>query len=227
MVVSTKSAPVLCTPNERQNDSEKSPQNDVDKQDTFANSSLHEACKKGDMDRVRHILTHGLMGINSKDEKGRTAALMMAAQQGHCKIFKLRNVSHVYLHGSKALFHACMDGHITVVKYLLSLGSVDINSIGRYGMTPLMVAALNGHTHLFDVLVRKGANASYVDNKGYNILHLASAPGDMKMVKHILSKNLVDINAREKSGKTAAMIAKFHKRNNVYKFLVSQGCQVK
>ncbi|XP_067648884.1 ankyrin repeat domain-containing protein 29-like [Haliotis asinina] len=279
---------------EKQNDPEKSPLKEVDKQDTFANSSLHEACKKGDMDRVRHILTHGLMDINSRDENGRTA-LMMAAQGGHCEMFEFlirkganksevdedcrdalhwackgghegmvdcllpqygimrniyipplieaagrgnmdlvefllcmgSNVSHVDRLGGNALHRACTGGHIAVVKYLFSQGSVDINCKRRDGMTPLMVAASKGHTDIFGVLVSMGANASHVNNYGYNILHLASAHGHMEMVKYILSKNLADINAREKGGRTAAMIAKHKKRHNVYNFLVSEGCPVK
>ncbi|XP_046575390.1 ankyrin repeat, PH and SEC7 domain containing protein secG-like [Haliotis rubra] len=262
---------------EKQNDPEESPQHKVDKQETFVNSPLHEACRKGDLNRMIRILSKGLVDINSRDEKHGRTPLMVAAKEGHCRMFKNlmfkeakmsevdndcknalhwacegghagmvecvlqqyrininargmhplmqaahggyrdvveflvctgSNVSQVDDEGNNVLHFACRGGQLDIVKYLVSQGSVDINSSNKHGKTPLMIAAMHGYKDVFEFLVKMGANVSHVDNDGDNILHLASSRGRVEMVKHILSQNLVDVNARNKGGKTAAMIAK-------------------
>ncbi|XP_046550205.1 26S proteasome non-ATPase regulatory subunit 10-like, partial [Haliotis rubra] len=264
---------------ENQNEPEKSPQH-VDKQETFVNRPLHEACRKGDLNRVNHILSQDLVDINSRDEKQGRTPLMVAAQEGNCRMFDFlisrganmqevdnngnnvlhwackgghvdmlecvlrqygifknvqtspliqavrtgnrdvieflvstgSNVSQVDQFGNTALHWACTGRHVAMVKYLVSQGSVDVNSRNRDGRTALMGAALKGNRNVFEFLVNMGANESHVDDDGHNILHLASSYGRMEMVRHILSQNLVDINARDKDGNTAAMIAKHESR---------------
>ncbi|XP_046558351.1 ankyrin repeat and KH domain-containing protein mask-like [Haliotis rubra] len=280
----------------KQNDPEESPQHKVDKQETFVNSPLHEACRKGDLNRVMDILDQRLVDINSRDEQHGRTPLMVAAKEGHCTmfqvlIFKGAKMSEVDNDCKNALHWACKGGHVgmvdcvllkyrininawsmqpllqaaqrgyrdvveflvctgsnvsqgddvgnnvlhfacrgrqlELVKYLVSQGSVDINSSNKHGNTPLMEAASRGHKDVFEFLVKMGANVSHVDDYGRNILHLASIYGRMEMVKHILSQNLVDINARDKGGTTAAMKAKRRGNLKVYSLLVSQGCPVK
>lgn len=59
------------------------------------------------------------------------------------------------------LLEMCFYGHIDQVKNLLSEG-IDINSIGRDGMTPLMAAKDGENKDIIDFLLSKGAK----DNSG-------------------------------------------------------------
>ncbi|XP_046543662.1 ankyrin repeat domain-containing protein 50-like [Haliotis rubra] len=280
---------------EKQNYTEESPQHKIDMLETFVNSRLLEACRKGNLSRVRLILSKGLVDINSRDEKHGRTPLMVAAHGGHCEIFDFlmskganmsdvdydcknvlhwackgghvdmvervlpqygvvkgkeippllhaawsgysdvleflvctgSNVSQVDVKGNNALHYASLCGHMAVLKYIVSQASVDVNSRNKDGLTPLMMAASSGNRDVFDFLASMGANASYVGDNGHNILHLVSSYGRMKIVKYILSHSLVDVNARDKYGKTAAMIAKRKRKLNVYNLLVSRGCPVK
>ncbi|XP_067648872.1 ankyrin repeat domain-containing protein 50-like [Haliotis asinina] len=285
---------IYTSTDEKQNNLEESPQHKVDKQETFANSPLHEACRKGDLNRVSHILSQGLVDINCRDEKHGRTPLMVAAHGGHCRIFDFlinkgakksdvdndcKNVLHWACKGGHAgmvdcvlphygiprkkdmsplvaaawegnrdvfeflvctgsnlsnvdsddnniLHHASFAGKLAIVKYVVSQGSVDINSIRKDRKNPLMLAAIGGHVDVFDFLLSMGGNVSQVDVSGYNILHIATSVRHVEIVNRILSQNLVDVNARDKYGKTAAMIAKDKGELKLYNLLASRGCPV-
>ncbi|XP_046343367.2 serine/threonine-protein phosphatase 6 regulatory ankyrin repeat subunit C-like [Haliotis rufescens] len=145
---------------------------------------------------------------------------------------------------------ACLCGQIEVVKYVLSQDIVDINSRGRKRKTPVMLAATNGHKQVntveinsrgykkrtpmmwaalkghkevLELLVNNRADASLVDKSGNNILHLACQRGRMEVVKYIVSKVIVDVNAKNKKRETAANIASSQGRGDMKDLLVSHG----
>ncbi|XP_067648829.1 ankyrin repeat domain-containing protein 29-like [Haliotis asinina] len=196
--------------------------------DNDGKNILHWACKGGHVGMVKCLLR--LYGVDIN--KNKVSPLMQAAYRGYTDVFEFlvcmgANVSQVDDSGDNVLHWACKGGNRGMVKYLLSLCSLDniINRRGRGGATPLMVAASAGHRDVFEILVRKGANVSEVDNTGNSVLHYSSLGGNVGLVEHITS--MVNIKDRNKSGQTAAMIAMTLKKYHVYNFLVSQGCPVK
>ncbi|XP_046543611.1 palmitoyltransferase AKR1-like [Haliotis rubra] len=203
----------------------------VSQVDNYGRNVLHWACTGGHVSMVKYLLSQGSVDINGR-ARGRVTPLMIATMTGHGDVVELlvcmgANVSHVDDHHNNVLHYASTSGHAKIVKYIVSKDTVDVNSRGRFGRTPLMLAANAGRITVFDQLMWKGGLTRLVDDNGYNILHLASLGGRVEMVKHILSQNLVDINARNKDGETAAMIAKLKRKRHVYYVLVSRGCPVK
>ncbi|XP_046573612.1 protein TANC1-like [Haliotis rubra] len=278
--------------NKEQNVPEKSPQHKVDKEETFASSPLHEACRKGNLTRVRRILSQGLVDINSRDGNHGKTPLMVAAQEGHCRIFdflirKGANTTHVdndgknILHwacrgyhlgmaecvlpqydidinnkhvspllqaawrghtdvceflvcmganvsqvddvGDNALHWGCRGGHLGSVKYLLSLCSLDINSKGKGGKTPLMQAASWRHARVCELLVSRGANLSQVDDNSNNVLHIASKVGRLDVMKSLLSQGNVNISSRGTHGRTPLMNAAYYGKRKVFDLLANKG----
>ncbi|XP_046551542.1 ankyrin-3-like [Haliotis rubra] len=203
----------------------------VSEVDDYGNNILHWACKGGYIGLVKYVIINLSIDVNSRGQYG-TTSLMKAARHGHRDVFDVllsmgANVSHVDDEGNNILHHASVRGHAKMVQHILSQNLVDINSRGKYGRTPLMRAAYHGHKKVFDLLVKKGGEIALVDGNGDNILHLASWCGHVEIVKHILSQNMVNINAKDKSGKTAAMIAKLEGHLGLYNVLVSQGYPLK
>ncbi|XP_046332160.2 ankyrin-1-like [Haliotis rufescens] len=210
---------------------EKPPQHTLDKQATLENIPLHNACRKGDLGRVRRILSRGGVDVNSRDKRQGRTPLMMAAQKGHRRIFDLliRKGANILLadhNGNKIVHLACIGGHVDMVKYVLSQCGVDINSKEKSWKTPLMKAVYHGHRDVFEFLVSKGANMSLVNKFGDNILHVASHEGHVKMVKHILSHDLVNINSRGTLGRTALMSAAYYGRRKVFDLLASKDARI-
>ncbi|XP_071108992.1 ankyrin repeat domain-containing protein 50-like [Haliotis cracherodii] len=213
---------------EKQNYPDRSLKHKIDGQE---NNPLHEACRKGDLGRIRYILSRGLVDVDGGDEKHGRTPLMVAAEKGHRRVFdflirKGANVSQVDDDGNNILHWACRGGHMDMMKYLLSQHSVDIHSRGKFGSTPLMKAVYYGNRDMFKFLVSQGANVSQVDDDGDNILHWACIGGHVGMVKYLLSQHIIDINSRSKKGKTPLMKAAYYGQRDVLEFLVSKGANV-
>ncbi|XP_067653812.1 ankyrin repeat domain-containing protein 2-like [Haliotis asinina] len=153
---------------------------------------------------------------------------MWAARNGHRDVVEFlvgrgADVSLVDSDGNNILHWACREGHLETVKLILSLNVVDINSRGWYSRTPVMWAAENRHSDVVKFLVDRGTDVSLVDRGGNNVLHLACRGGDLETVKLILSLNVVNINARNNYGETAADVARVYRRQRVVDLLVSRG----
>ncbi|XP_067667458.1 ankyrin repeat domain-containing protein 50-like [Haliotis asinina] len=195
--------------------------------DAKGNNILHVAILGGYIMMVKHVLAKRLVDINSRGMHG-TTPIMVAAIEGQREVFDLvmskgGDPSLVDRNGDNILHWVCREGHIEMVKYVISLNIADINSIGYYGKTPILLAATHGHLEVFDLVMSKGGNASLVDKNGDNILHLASWQGRAMMVKHILSNTIVDVNAKDKLGNTAATIANKIKHKEIYDLLTLYG----
>lgn len=60
---------------------------------------------------------------------------------------------------------------------LLSKGSINIDEGCPRGLTPLMIAAREGHTHVTKILLDSGANVSISADGGITALQLAAIAG--------------------------------------------------
>ncbi|XP_067653399.1 cyclin-dependent kinase 4 inhibitor C-like [Haliotis asinina] len=120
------------------------------------------------------------------------------------------------------LYDASMRGDLERVKRILAAGNVDIN-YRRWSVTPVMAAIQKGHRDVVEFLVGRGADVSLVDRDGNNVLHYACYDGDVETVKLILDLDVVDVNARNNNGQTAADIARISRHQRVVDLLVSRG----
>ncbi|XP_067653690.1 uncharacterized protein [Haliotis asinina] len=197
---------------------------DVSLVDSDGDNFLHWACRGGDLETVKLILSMNVVDINSRGQYSMTP-VMMAARYGHGDVLKFlvdrgADVSLVDKWGNNFLHWACYRGDLETV--ILSMNVVDINSRGDYSKTPVMEAAREGHRDVVEFLVGRGADVSLVDRRGDNFLHYACIGGDLETVKLILDLNLVDINDRNNDGKTAADVAR-GRHQRVVDLLVSRG----
>ncbi|XP_067653280.1 cyclin-dependent kinase 4 inhibitor C-like [Haliotis asinina] len=120
------------------------------------------------------------------------------------------------------LFYASRSGDLERVRRILAGGHVNIN-YRMYSWTSVMKAIVSGHRDVVELLVGRGADVSLVDRRGNNVLHLACENGHLETVKLILSLGVLDVNARNNAGKTAADLARYMGRQRVLDLLVSHG----
>jgi ankyrin repeat protein len=100
---------------------------------------------------------------------------------------------------------ACQEGHLKVVRLLIEFGAeVNAGDTDFYGATPLVTAAGAGHNAIVRELLKAGAdaNARVRGISDGTALHLACAWDHTAVVKTLLEMPGVDINARDRDGKT-------------------------
>lgn len=120
------------------------------------------------------------------------------------------------------LFAAVKRGHQPIVALLLAHRSMiprHLDATNAQGSTPLMVATNLGHDGIVALLLRHGANGGLTKRtNARTALHIACSSVDSKhlSIARILIKggasNGIDVNAEDKSGKTALDVA-LAKRN--------------
>ncbi|XP_067653322.1 protein fem-1 homolog B-like [Haliotis asinina] len=147
--------------------------------DRFGLNILQAACLGGNVNLVKYVLSQNTRDIDTRMSCWKTP-LMLAAENGHKNVVELlvdkgADVSLKDETGGNVLHIACYGGHLDVVKYLLSLNSIKINRKGWKKMTPIMVAANQGHKEVVELLVKRGAKLSFRAQMG-NILHTACHP---------------------------------------------------
>ncbi|XP_071085923.1 serine/threonine-protein phosphatase 6 regulatory ankyrin repeat subunit B-like [Haliotis cracherodii] len=203
---------------------------DVSLFDNENDNILHVACIRGNGTMVKHILSKQVVGINSRGRKGRSP-LMVAAQNGKKELFNLLlceggNMFQTDGDGNNILHVSCIGGHLHMVVYVLSGFIFDINSRGEVGRTPVMLAAEEGHRQVFNLLVSRNCNLHLDDSCGNNIIHVACLGGRVEMVNYLLAYNTLGIKSRGRDGRTSIMSAAEKGHLDVFKLLMSKGCDV-
>ncbi|KAG8526024.1 uncharacterized protein KY384_000786 [Bacidia gigantensis] len=84
-----------------------------------------------------------------------------------------------------ALCDAASRGDLASVKALLE-AKANINFRGNKSMTPLMLAAINGHQDVLQILKDRGADELASDTNGRNALHLVVANNQLSSVEWLL-----------------------------------------
>ena len=93
---------------------------------------------------------------------------------------------------------AAAKGHEAVVKLLLDVGNVDIESRNISGQTPLSLAATNGHAAVVQLLLEKdNVDVNSTTFQGQTPLSRAADNGHEAVVKLLLETGKVDVKSQE------------------------------
>jgi len=183
---------------------------------------IHDAAKRGDLDKVKYLLEEKPEWINLKNEYDLTP------------------------------LHSAADGGSKEVAELLIEKGADVNAKNKYGMTALMFAAMRGHTETVRALLVAGADVNAKEeaggkmyiaqqrgkNKNYGVfstpgvfvsgmtaLMFASGFGHEFTVEALIA-NGADVNAKDKGDRTALMLASKNGKYNVVEMLLTNGADV-
>ncbi|KAM3913542.1 poly [ADP-ribose] polymerase tankyrase-2 isoform 3-T3 [Leptodactylus fuscus] len=137
---------------------------------------LFEACRNGDVERVRKLVTAD--NVNSRDTAGRKSTpLHFAAGFGRKDVVEYLLQSGANVHarddgGLIPLHNACSFGHAEVVNLLLRHGA-DPNARDNWNYTPLHEAAIKGKIDVCIVLLQHGADPTIRNTDSRTALDLS------------------------------------------------------
>lgn len=116
---------------------------------------------------------------------------------------------------------ACMFGKFATAAFLLGSGAMghltDIN-----GDTALHWAAYKGHAELIRLLIYSGVDLQKPDYFGSTPLHLACLSGNISCVKILCEKSKIELEPRDKNGKTPLQLAKSHRHSEIVRILQAE-----
>jgi uncharacterized protein len=152
---------------------------------------LYDAAGVGDLAAVKLILARG----SDVDERGQNAetALIAAALADRAEIVELllahgADVQARNAGGFTALHAAAYAGSVPVTELLLHEGASLEDDDNKAGVTPLLVAAEQGHPALVELLIARGAGASVPERDGYMPLTRALWKGHHEVMR-VLKKH--------------------------------------
>src|SRR5579875_399220 len=170
---------------------------DVNTQVTAAGETvLMRAARVGNLEAVKVLLDHGADPNVKENFRGQTA-LMWASAEGHAEVMKallakgaepnvrsydrdtkLPNMeagtptAPIYRGGLTALTFAARQGQMEAAGGLIG-GGADINAKDADGNSPLVLAILNSHYDLAQMLIDRGAGLDVAANNGRTALYTA------------------------------------------------------
>ncbi|MDR0288956.1 MAG: ankyrin repeat domain-containing protein [Rickettsiales bacterium] len=115
----------------------------------------------------------------------------------------------------------------SVMQALIKAGA-DVNTEDNYGITPLHLAAQNGHKNAIGTLLKaKRINVNAKDQYGKTPLHLATAKNHNDAIEALLKAKRIDVNAKDQYEKTPLhLAAKYDKKDAIEALLKAKGIDV-
>ena len=198
---------------------------DVDYRNSYHATALMWACYNGKKDVVKKLLAHRA-DVNAVD-KWNAGAAVYAAGAGHRAILEVLAANGSDLHrraeDGTALVLAAQNGHLDVVKFLLSK-DVEVNITGKDGSTALILAAGKGHAEIAKLLLSKGAQINTQSKDGTSALMAAAGSGHLKVVNVLLERGAT-VNMKNERDLTALILAAKNGHAGVVTSLLEKGAQ--
>lgn len=172
----------------------------------YAEDSIHDAVKTGDIKTVRAILEKDPAQLNALDNYLYTP-LDWAATVAEWEIFKMlidsgAEVKNVGWDGGTVLHRACHYNNTEIIGLLIGRG-VDLRKQNQWGRSALHVAARRGHIAAASLLIKHGIDPKATTKEGWTPLHVAAKSGHLHMMEFLLKAG-ADGDQKDLTGKAAS-----------------------
>ena len=193
--------------------------------DTIAGQEFQDALERGDVDTAARLVTAGV-DVNVKRSDGKTLLILAAKENDAVLVRRLlaagADVDATTANGGTALMFAAIGGDLETQGALIDAGA-DVNAIGGFDWTALMVASVKGHVEAVRQLLRSGANPNLADIYGWTPLMRAVYEERTAVVKVLLERPEVDLDAQNDQGATALHLAALKGNESLARALLLAG----
>ncbi|MFA6527391.1 MAG: ankyrin repeat domain-containing protein [Candidatus Babeliales bacterium] len=204
----------------------------------FGRNELHSEVIKQNEEKVAQLVLQNQDNkefLNQQDDKGAAPLHYAMNALNWKKAFALAStllssantdVNVRDFQGSTPFHWAAARGDKEIASLFVTRLGKDVNQRNNAGQTALHIAAREGHADFIDCLIVGNADKNVTDNEGNTPLHLAAERGHLDVVSLLLASRGVNIDATNNDVKTALMLARENKKEDVAKFIASQkACQ--
>ncbi|MEB3310246.1 MAG: ankyrin repeat domain-containing protein [Snowella sp.] len=197
---------------------------DIDTEDENGDTALHLACLEGHVSVVSALLALGA-NVNHRNHLGDTP-LLIALLQDHPEI-----ADQLLCAGANPHFANEEEMPVTLavknqqhkIIHLLLKAGVDPDTRFPDSKTLLMKAADLGDRDLVEILLQAGADVNLTDSTQATALMWASHRGYAEIVKTLIQIPAIDLDAKNRGGYTALMLASFNQYFDVVDILKKAG----
>jgi len=192
----------------------------------MSETSIHEACRRGDIEAVRALIAANPTTVDADDEHGWRPIF-------HAGLWRHENVVRLLIEAGADL--AAHDGYVlhyagevpnnkAIVSLLVQYGALDAHvrpsdDLSRQFLAAVFVAATG---RVSSLLARHPHLATMPDGRGDQPIHHASRNGDTEIVR-ILIEHGADVNARNPRGHTVLSCAGGHGHLDCLQLLLKAG----
>ena len=162
-----------------------------------AEPALLNALNVGALSSAEVLIRHPKINVNVRNAHGETA-LMLACLKGHVSLAKLliSRQADINHPGWTPLHYAATGGHVELIQILLD-ESAYIDADSPNGTTPLMMAARYGSAKATQLLIEEGADLQTKNQLGLTALDFAKQ-GNRPDAQEIISNALVKLSSGKK-----------------------------
>lgn len=168
-------------------------------------NDLHNAIQKGDVARVKTLISNNKELIHMKSDKGLTP-LHLAVQNGKLEIVEFlisqgADINAKDSEGNTPLITALAFRKTDTAKFLISKGA-DVRIRNAQDEPPVILALMHGQSELVEPILDSGQDVNERFRGNFTILLMAAFTGNKEVVKLLLDRG-ADINgAAEEAGMT-------------------------
>jgi len=164
----------------------------VSEADGDGQTPLHGACASGCVGLARWLLTKGADLESAAEGLDGATPLHEACLNGRLELIKMLQQAGANMRAcgnqqQDAVMVAAREGHVEIVRYLIEVCGLDLESTDVDGETPVHGAATEGYLDVIKYLHSAGASIEVADDDGDTPMHSACCCGHLQVAKWLVA----------------------------------------
>ena len=170
----------------------------TDENDEKKQTALMYACMNARYDVVEYLLSQGA-SLKALTNSGASATYFAAGAKGglpclkHC-VENEGDINVCTVRGRTPLWFSASGGLSDTTAYIIGLQGVNLNRKSIDGMTPLIIATINGYASCVDLLIKAGADLNATMPSGWSAIAIAKTLSQGECLHLLQAAHAVDMD---------------------------------